>query len=427
MARRVRDINLESRTARSGLKARGKPYWRTIEAGLHLGYRRLKGVAGRWVVRHYIGGTKGYDVETIATADDYSDADGVAVLNFWQAQTAARERMVKRAHAAVGKTGPLTVADAMDRYLEYLDTKKKSGRDARSRDRLYIRPVLGEIEITALDVDRLRRWLANLGKAGRSVRTKLGTTPKPRPILNNDDARRARQASANRTLTVLKAALNSVWRDGKVPSDAAWRRVEPFENVEAARARYLTVAEAKRLINGSDPDFRAIVQAALQTGARLGELAALQVHDFNPDKGTVAIRRSKSGKPRHVVLTDEGSRFFHSICAGRAGTEIMLQKAAGGAWLPSHQARPMVAACQRGKIKPPIGFHGLRHTWASLAIMEGVPLIVVAKNLGHSDTRMVERHYGHLTDSYVADAIRAGAPRFGFKPSTKLVSLREKA
>jgi hypothetical protein len=41
-------------------------------------------------------------------------------------------------------------------------------------------------------------------------------------------------------------------------------------------------------------------------------------------------------------------------------------------------------------------FHALRHTWASLAVMGGVPLLVVAKNLGHVDTRMVEKHYGHL-------------------------------
>jgi hypothetical protein len=48
--------------------------------------------------------------------------------------------------------------------------------------------------------------------------------------------------------------------------------------------------------------------------------------------------------------------------------------------------------------------------------MNGTPLMVVAKNLGHADTRMVEKHYGHLAPSYVADAIRAGAPRFGIEP-----------
>jgi integrase len=48
--------------------------------------------------------------------------------------------------------------------------------------------------------------------------------------------------------------------------------------------------------------------------------------------------------------------------------------------------------------------------------MNGAPLLAVAQTLGHSDTRMVERVYGHLAPSYVADAIRAAAPRFGISP-----------
>ena len=42
----------------------------------------------------------------------------------------------------------------------------------------------------------------------------------------------------------------------------------------------------------------------------------------------------------------------------------------------------MAEACTNGKIKPGISFHILRHTWASLAVMNGTPLLVVAKNLG---------------------------------------------
>jgi hypothetical protein len=52
-----------------------------------------------------------------------------------------------------------------------------------------------------------------------------------------------------------------------------------------------------------------------------------------------------------------------------------------------------------------------------------VPLIVVAKNLGHADTTMVERHYGHLASSYIVDAIRSGAPKFGFEPDRKIATL----
>ena len=55
--------------------------------------------------------------------------------------------------------------------------------------------------------------------------------------------------------------------------------------------------------------------------------------------------------------------------------------------------------------------------------MNGAPLMVVARNLGHADTRMVERHYGHLAPSYISDAIRAAAPKFGIKPERKVVSI----
>ncbi|HKG85608.1 MAG TPA: site-specific integrase, partial [Beijerinckiaceae bacterium] len=88
---------------------RGKPYYRTLDEGPHLGYR--KGVTGgKWVVRHYIG-DETYRVETIATADDAADPDGLAILSYKQAQAAARKRMVRRAHAAAGKHGPGTVRD----------------------------------------------------------------------------------------------------------------------------------------------------------------------------------------------------------------------------------------------------------------------------------------------------------------------------
>ena len=164
-------------------------------------------------------------------------------------------------------------------------------------------------------------------------------------------------------------------------------------------------------------------QAALQTGCRYSELARLEVADFNPDSGTLTIRQSKSGKARHVVLTDESVLFFQQLNAGRYGSEIMLRKTNGEVWRASHQLRPIAQACQRAKIDPPVSFHALRHTWASHAAMNGTPLLVVAKNLGHADTRMVEKHYGHLAPGYIADAIRAGAPKFGFKPDPTLAMI----
>jgi integrase len=420
MARRIKDATLDSREARRRLKIRGKPYYRALDRSIHLGYRRLAGgVAGTWCVRLYAG-KQTYRVEKIGMADDVSDADGTVVLDFYQAQAKARE------HVMAGRTdgGPLTVAKAMSQYVDWLDVNRKTGKDARLRADALINPALGHILVAALTADQIRKWHADLAKTAPRIRTREGLRQQYAAFDKHDEeAKRRRKVTANRTLTYLRAALNLAWREGHVASNTAWARVRPFDGVNVARVRYLQVAEAKRLINACDPDFRLLVQAALETGARYGELCALQVNDFNVDSGTIAIRQSKSGKARHVVLTDEGSGFFRQLCTGRAGSEIMLLRADGGPWLKSHQCAMMAEASQRAKITPPVNFHALRHTWASLATMAGMPLMVVGKNLGHRDTRMVEMHYGHLAPSYVADAVREHAPRFGFKPDKKITTL----
>jgi len=427
MARTVRDAKLEARTARAGLKPAAKPYWRGIEQGLHLGYR--KGVTGgRWVLRQHVGGAKVYEVETIGTADDTLDPDGAAVLSFAQAQAVARRRFVERKRIAAGlpaEAGPYRVRDAITDYLAWLDQNRKSGRDARWRAEALILPTLGAIECAKITTKVLRDWFDGLAKEAPRLRTRKGTTQQRRVIGDDDpdEAARRRRASANRVLTIAKAALNHAWRERKIASDDAWRRVQPYKEADAARVRYLTTAECTRLLNAADPEFRPLAQAALLTGCRCGELAALVVGDFSPDSGTLHIRTSKSGKGRHVVLTEEGTTFFRSLAAGRVATARMLPKADGGRWGKSHQGRPMRAACERAGIVPAANFHALRHTYASLTIMNGAPLLVVARNLGHSDTRMVERHYGHMAASYVADAIRAAVPTFGITADSSVVAI----
>ena len=425
MARTVRDANLETRTARSRLTARGKPYYRTLDAGLHLGYRRNRN-GGVWVMRSYVGG-QSYKVERIGPADDKADADGSAFLSFHHAQAKARKHFVARKREAAGlpaHSGPYTVKDCVTAYLLWMDGARKSAKDARARAEALIVPKLGDTECARLTADEIQRWLNDLAKQPPRLRTKKGEKQQYRDMDGDPEAKRRRRATANRTLTILKAALNRAWRAGKISSDDAWRRVEPFEQADAARARYLSVEEAKRLINSSGKEFRMLVQAALATGARYGELAALNVGDFNADSSTLHIRASKSGKGRHVVLADEGAKFFSGLTAGRAGDQPMIAKADGRRWAPAHQARPMTEACKVAKVKD-ASFHCLRHTYASLSIMNGAPLLVVAKNLGHADTRMVERHYGHLAPSFIADAIRAAAPRFGFKASRKVTAIRD--
>jgi integrase len=420
MARTVRDTNLGSRATRERLKSRGRPYWRTLDEGLHIGYRRLRGASGTWVARRYVG-NQTYQTKGIGTADDISDSNSVDVLSFAEAQANARAWRDECSRTGAGITGPITVAQAMEAYLQFLENHRKTARNSHYMYEAFIRPQLGDIEIAALTAEKIRNWHAGLAKEGARLRTRKGEPQKHAKIGKDDESKRRRRLTANRSLNLLRAALNRAFRERKVTSDLQWKLVEPFRGVEIARVRYLTVADAKRLINACDPDFRRLVQAALQTGARYGELTRMKVEDFNEDTGTVAVHISKTGRSRHIVLSDEGRLFFKQVCAGRTGP--MFTKADGTKWEKSHQDRPMRAAVKAANISPAISFHGLRHTWASLAVMNAVPLMVVAKNMGHVDTRMVEKHYGHLAPSYMADAIRAGAPKFGFKPDPKIAAL----
>jgi len=418
MARTVRDASLGSRTARSELAPRGKPYYRTIEPGLlHLGYRKSKSGAGKWLARSYAGNGRYHPPHTLGVADDFSDADGRVILSFKQAQDAARKIMVKQAGGGVG-----TVGAAVEAYLEHLEDK---GRDASSIKRTrysvnaHILPALGHVELAKLTDKQLKTWLRDLARAPIRLRVRKGEKPRYRPIGDDLEARRARRLSANRVRATLFAALNFAFREGHVASDVAWRRVEAFEEVDKARERHLTIAEVKRLINAAAPDFRLLAQGAGYAGPRYGSLTRLTVADFDPDGGTLRLRtRKRRGVEKifYAHLTEEAQAFFREVCAGKRAGDLIFTHADGSPWKKGHQERRMKLACKAAHISPPVSFNVLRHTWASLAAMNGVPLMVIAGSLGHVDTRMVEKHYGHLACGYVAEQIRKGAPTFGFKP-----------
>ncbi|PNE11325.1 MAG: integrase [Beijerinckiaceae bacterium] len=407
MSKTVRERKLDSPAARAKLKHSGKPYWRAIDPGLHLGYR--KGLAGgKWVLRRYLG-KETYRVETIGAADDHSASNGVETLDFFQAQRKARE-VAALAKSPGTARDPFTVAAAMDSYFARLELEgSKSLVDARGRARLHIVPVLGGVPVADLTRDKLSQWLT--GMAGKAVGGQDG------------DTIRQHRASANRVLTILRAALNQAFRDGMVASDVPWRTVQPFREVDSPRLRYFTKDEVTRLINSAQGNFRDLVLAALHTGCRYSELGRLRAGDFNPDSGTLFVGQSKSGKARHVVLTDEGQHFFETLTAGRPGGALMLSHAGGSGWGASRQIRPMAEACRAARIEPAAGFHILRHTAASHLVMSGVPLNVVAHNLGHADTRMTERHYSHLAPSYIAETIRKFAPEYGTVEETSVVTL----
>ena len=102
----------------------------------------------------------------------------------------------------------------------------------------------------------------------------------------------------------------------------------------------------------------------------------------------------------------------------------MFLRADGGVWGTSHQKRPLDEASKRAGISPAVNFHILRHTHGSHLAMSGVPMGVVAAQLGHADTRMTEKHYAHLAPSYVAQTIRANFPVLGLADGADVIPLR---
>jgi integrase len=404
----------------------GYPCWTVISQGCALGYRRgAKG--GTWIARFRDeNGRQHYG--QLGAADDARDSDGLTVFSFAQAQERARAWFDQKARERAGDLAPLnrpyTVDDALDDYLA--DYKRRSGKATYRVERssaAWIKPEFGAVPLARLSKARVTAWHHRIADTPPRLRTRAGAPQKHRIADTSPETTRQRRSAANRVLTILKAALNHAYREGRCGSDDAWRMVRPFREADAARLHYLSDDEARRLTNACQSDFRALVTAALLTGCRYGELTTMVVDDFSADAGTVRVRVSKSGKPRHVALTQEGHEFFAGLAAGQPGSTRLLVRSNGRAWSKSEQQRPLAVACSAAKIAPPINFHGLRHTYASRLAMRGVPLAVIAAQLGHSDTRMVEKHYGHLAPNYVADTVRAAFGTLGIVEPTNVVRI----
>ena len=231
MARTVKNYGMSKRSERERLKERAEPYWTTINEGQHVGYYRgARG--GKWVARYRRPGAEaGYAKSTLGEADDVSDANGTTVLDWRQAQEKARQWFSDLDRQDGRVAGPYTVGDALDDYLKAFTGKSFAKTKARAD---AIRPELGMIEMKELTQNKVEDWHAARAKSPARLRTSKGAKEvRTRPI-DGDDAVRRRRSTANRDLTVLKAALNEAFRRRKVATDTAWRMVKPFKGVDTA-------------------------------------------------------------------------------------------------------------------------------------------------------------------------------------------------
>ncbi|HEX2526041.1 MAG TPA: site-specific integrase [Geminicoccus sp.] len=402
---------ISSKTERAKLETAHEPWWFGISPGQHIGYRRLKGTEyGTWYARWRPTGSSKltYRKTALGFADDQREANGIDILSFTQAKEAAVrwwDQQVRRA-AGMEEASTLklqTVNDAVDDYMKWFRRERKGVKQTERAIERHIHPTLGEVELARLTATRVRAWHVALAEAPA-----LGRQGMPKAVQADadlDELKRKRRSSANRILTILKAALTHAHREHGLGSPDAWERVQPFRGADAARLRYLSREEVVRLLNACPPDFRRLVRAAVETGCRFGELARARVRDVDVRARALLVPVAKSGKARHVPLDRAAAAFLETLVQGRGGDELLLVRDDGDGWGDNHQIARMKTASLRAGITPPANFHALRHTFASGRIMAGAPLLVVAQALGHTDARMVERHYGHLAPGFVRQTI----------------------
>ena len=159
------------------------------------------------------------------------------------------------------------------------------------------------------------------------------------------DLLRASQATANRIWAICRAALNHAFRTGRVDTDLAWRRIQPFQDVDEARKRFLSITEANKLLGACTGPFRDLVQAALLTGLRPGELVRLTVGQFQETR--LEVSAGKTGKSRFVPLTTQGIAVFKKLAKGRPQEALMLPNTEMKSWSRRQIARAMRAAAFR--------------------------------------------------------------------------------
>lgn len=416
---KLTDLATPTSRARLPVLAYNNPHFRFLSPGRALGYRPHEGRSGSgsWIARYTIPGEKRYVRHAIGTADDERrQPDGETVLSFEQAVRKVQEWCDDQERKAKGldpkDRKPYTVGRAMADYLDWMRANAKAPQQAEQVSRTHVLPKLADVEVADLSAARLRAWHKGIADSPPMRRSAEGEEPNMGSLDTPED-RRKRRNTANRALSVLKAALNFAFREGKVASDAEWRRVKPYKGVDVPRLRYLDTDAAVRLLNACEPDFRRLVRGALLTGCRYGELIRLRVSDFTAAPSpSLRLEDTKSGKGRHVFLGDEGAAFFADVTAGRPAGERLFLRADGEPWGRSNQTRRMREACTVARVEP-VSFHALRHSYASLYLMNGGDLADLAEQLGHADTRMTSRVYGHLASRYRAERARQHEPKLG--------------
>jgi integrase len=169
----------------------------------------------------------------------------------------------------------------------------------------------------------------------------------------------------------------------------------------------LSDCERKRLLAQSKlshwPKLYPLVLAALHTGGRKSELTGLRWCDLDVRHQRAMLRETKAGVPRRLILTPAVVEAFAAIRPEPAPDDSLVF--CGRNPFKAYDFRKVWDRCRRDAGLPEFHFHDLRHVSAAEMLKAGNTLHSVAQVLGHRDTRMLSRVYGHLDDKHLCDTV----------------------
>jgi integrase len=331
--------------------------------------------------------------KAIGNADDFDDADGTAILDYWQAQE--RARTLGRGERGAGSAKPLTVGEALDAYEADLKTRGGDSSNV-SRVRGHLSRALRDRVVALLTSRELRRWRDGL----------VGSLA---------------PATVNRTTTALKAALNlAAEHDSGIANRRAWETgLATIPDAQQSRNVILAEELVRRIIAGAlkqSPEFGVLVEVAAVTGARVSQLARLEVQDLQVNRSDPRLmmpssrkgRGRKSVSHRPVPISLGLAKRLAVLVAGRPVTAPLLVKPSGEPWRKSDHSRLFARVAKAAGEDPAVAtIQALRHSNIVRQLLAAVPVRVVAVNHDTS-IAMIERTYSrHIGDH--ADSLARAA------------------
>ncbi len=402
MPRRTRASRLETRTARLKLAITDKPYDFTPIApgGIGLGYRRNRSGAGSWVLR-VANGKGGYRTSNIGFADDHEEADGNAILTWFQAIERGR-RLVKGDTAEAGRL--LTVAVAVDEYARDLAVRG-AGPENATRVRKHLTAALAYKQVSLLRARELSAWRDGLLRDGMPAATLVRLCRALKAALN---------LAARRDHTITN---RMAWSDGLsgVSEDFSSRNVERLDDAQV----HAVIAASYAL----DHHLGLYVEVAAETGARPSQISRLVLADLQDGESPRLLmpssRKGRGRKPsRYPVPISKP--LAHKLKREGEAEAPLLTRADGRRWQDTDlgdYANLFEKVVARLGLE--VTFYALRHSAIIRALLAGVPLRVIAATTDTS-TVMLERiyssHIGHFADEMARRGLLAPAASANIVP-----------